>query len=155
MQVVTNPLWWELSLKSFYGLFGYMNVYLPGYLYKIVLAVVGVLIAISVGFAMTHWKDLPTFYRIFCISAPPVLGLVFASSFYYSWVTDWQPQGRYLFVALLPLGIILGGNPHLEPGWIRRLRVFAWGLLYLLALYVLWTMMLTNPHLSAATLQLF
>jgi hypothetical protein len=155
VQVVSDPLWWELSLKSLYGLFGYMNVYLPGYLYKGVLALVGVLIAVSLGFALSHWKEVPTLRRLLWVSAPPTLLLVLASSLYYSWVTDWQPQGRYLFVALLPVGIMAGGNPHLEPGWIHRFRISIWGLLIVLSLYVLWTVMLTNPQLSAATLHLF
>lgn len=155
LQVIRDPQWWVLSLKSLYGVFGYMNVYLPGYLYKGVATVIGGLIAVSLGFTLAHWKALPTLSKVLWVSIPPTLLLTFAASFYYSWVIDWQPQGRYLFVVLLPTAILLEGAPNLGPRWLRTSRIVVCGFLFFLSLYVLWTMMLTNPQLSAATLRIF
>jgi hypothetical protein len=68
-------------------------------------------------------------------------------SMYHSWTFDYQPQGRYLFSALIPLALILGGTAAGEPRWLQGLRLFIWALLFLLGLYILWVVLLGDPRL--------
>ncbi len=73
--------------------------------------------------------------------------LEFPGFFYNSWTYDLQPQGRYLFAAIIPLGLLFGGTINYEGRWVRTIRAAAWVLLSLLSLYVLWQFAVLNPAL--------
>lgn len=101
----------ELSRMSFIGMFGSMSIPTSLWVYRFyrVLIAGGVLLSAALPIKMTKpaeelfrgHRGLGIFYHMnlaFCILMPLIL------SIRYSYSTDYQPQGRYLLPALVPLG---------------------------------------------------
>lgn len=100
----------NLSTMSFIGIYGPMTIVTSIWIYRFykLLFAGGIILCVALCFFK---KDLPDvlyqkrpalriFYHcnmIFCIFMPFIL------SAYYSWSTDYQPQGRYLLPALIPV----------------------------------------------------
>ncbi len=134
------------TFHSFWGQFGWMALPLPGWTYALILVLTAVVI---VGLVLDRRLS-----RRDSASSPPgqraawaillltvVLGV--AQFIYYNTVF-WQFQGRYMFTALIPLGLWMAVGVD---GWRRllpRWRLAVWlplvvlGLLPLLDLYLLW-----------------
>ena len=93
------------------------------------------------------WKEIHFTERFMILFAPISILLVVLASLYNSWVFDFQPQGRYLFAALIPLALLQGGLVCYEPRSVKIFRLFSWLILYLLCLGVLWFSVLGNPKL--------
>lgn len=95
----------EVAFNSFVAAFGSMSVYGPMRLYWSyrILFGVGIVGLLYYLFGRKRWKTLKgkeIFFHLnmlFCIAMPLALML------YYSYAVDYQPQGRYLLPALVPL----------------------------------------------------
>lgn len=95
----------EVAFNSFVAAFGSMSIYGPMRLYWSyrILFGVGIVGVLYYLFGRKQRKTLKGkeiffhFNMMFCIAMPLVLML------YYSYVVDYQPQGRYLLPALVPL----------------------------------------------------
>ena len=76
---------------------------------------------------------------------PGTLGMNIGASLFNSWTLDYQPQGRYLFVSIIPLTIVWSVTLGKEPCWLRAFRIA--GLLgaCVLSFYLLWQLVLQNP----------
>lgn len=144
-QVFTNPQWMALSAKSFYGLFGYMTLQLPNWIY-IAAGAAGLLcVLLTLGMVAFRWNIIPGSRRLLLLAAPAAFALAVAASLYNSWTQDFQPQGRYLFPALAPIALLLGGTIDLEPRWMRVSRIAVWLAFFILCLCILWRIALTGP----------
>lgn len=100
----------NLSVLSFIGMYGPMAIPTSIWVYRFYkyLFALGILLCILAPLSKTGCTGIPGAKRkglrafwhvnmIFCILMPLVLSIV------YSYSTDYQPQGRYLLPALLPL----------------------------------------------------
>jgi len=108
--MITKSDFFTLSIMSFIGVFGAMTVTTSIWVYRFYKALffVGILLALFLPVKYTNAekslyskrKWFSSFYHInmiFCILMPLFLSL------YYSFHTDYQPQGRYILPALIPL----------------------------------------------------
>lgn len=145
--IATSEAWWRSSLRSLYGLFGYMTVAAPAWAYGVAAAIVAAGCAATLGVLWARWSQAPPLTRLLVAASPLFIALSFLASLYNSWTYDFQPQGRYLFPALIPLAVLMGGTLELEPGRLRALRIASWLLLYGVGVYVLWSVVLPHPLL--------
>lgn len=103
---------WMLSSLSFIGIYGAMSIITSIWVYRFYKTILfcGVLFCLALPLSATTEtkssglskgrRGLRIFYHlnmVFCMIMP------FALSLYYSYTVDYQPQGRYLLPALLPL----------------------------------------------------
>ena len=108
--------WFMISVKSFIALFGYMNVIMAGWVYKLyalflLLAVIGI-----ADLFRLNRKNLkatePKLWLVLGLLISVVLALVL--SLYYSF-GDYQAQGRYLFPGFFFIAWLLAeGLGHLD-----------------------------------------
>lgn len=93
--------WW--TLRSFFGAFGYMDIFLPSPLY----AVLGVLSGLcgAIG-AWSWWKDRAFSVRGFT-GAATLFVVVVLTQFVYFNTVYFQGQGRYLYPAIAPIACAL------------------------------------------------
>ena len=106
-QMLFEPYrWFGLSVTSAFGVYGYLNVFSPDWLYSMLIAVFVVLVVLAMAGAIRSLGE--TGAKL--VLALTVIGLlVFAISILHSWTFDLQRQGRYLF-PILPLVAILAGS---------------------------------------------
>lgn len=110
MQMLLESDFVNLSTMSFIGVYGPMTIVTSIWIYRFykLLFPAGVLLSVLLHGKNKKYPDtlyenrpaLRIFYHLnmlFCMMIP------FGLSAYYSWSTDYQPQGRYLLPALLPL----------------------------------------------------
>lgn len=110
-QMLKQSTFIELSRMSFIGMFGSMSIPISAWVYRFyrVLLTGGVIFSVIIPLKITKLKDrilaerrgLDIFFHvnmIFCILMPLFL------SIWYSYTTDYQPQGRYLLPSFVPLG---------------------------------------------------
>ena len=143
--VWSDLVWWRASYESFYGVFGYWQHYARPEIY------VGAGVLLLLGAALTYidWARRRAAYasltRLMLLIAPAAILAMIVASLLYSWVFDYQPQGRYLLPALLPLALLVGGAVDDEPHWLRAGRWLIWVLLLGMSFYTLWHYMLVAP----------
>lgn len=103
ISILSDFCWHRLTLKSFICGLGYMNIFAKKYIYVIyvMFIILGIfLLVCKVPLVKTKKSVFPMpFYTslIFCIIIPYFI------SMYYSWATDYQPQGRYVISSLIPI----------------------------------------------------
>lgn len=105
---ISEGSWLDQTIKSFIGCFGYMTTWLSP---KVYLAYQGTIVACAV-LAPIHLIGGRRYDGCVAIRCALVLcGLVvFAFAVYYSWASDYQPQGRYLMGALIPLAMLVASG---------------------------------------------
>lgn len=112
--------WPKITFKSFVGVFGYMTVYLPRWFY-LLYGLFFVLGAILFFITVTRrWRGGDrTFGHAGLLDAVLLANaaIVFALALYYSYATDYQAQGRYLFPLMLSLAYVVAS------GWDEGLRI--------------------------------
>lgn len=105
--------WFAVSWRSFVGVFGYMAVYLPNWNYFFY----AFIFWISAGsLLLKAWKKKAGIVkhvyrekaaaaksRLFHIAMAVAAVIPFGLALYYSYFSDYQPQGRYLMPMLIPL----------------------------------------------------
>ena len=127
------------QMNSFWGLFGWMNVWAPSWFYALIRVVSGLAVIGFLVFLARRFRNLSAFQRssvaflLFAAIAQELYLLYAVQSFNASWY-----QGRYLFAAIGPLLLLASIGLHqLVP---RRYGMFlagAMGLgLFALALYM-------------------
>lgn len=101
--------WIDTSYRSFIGYFGYMSIMLDTYMYSIysaiyILGVVGLYHKIKESISAKKNKiSKIIFYG--CIVLSILIPIIL--SIYYSYSSDYQPQGRYLLPMIIPLSFLL------------------------------------------------
>ena len=144
-RVYTSREWWRMSYQSLYGYFGYLELQAPLWAYW------GAPLLMLVGIICTYVDFIrrraayPTLTRLLLVAAPALSLAILFASLYYSWIFDFQPQGRYLQPAMLPLALLIGGAVDDEPRWLRLLRLAMWVLLLGLSFYTLWELIMAAP----------
>jgi hypothetical protein len=140
-----SPVWWRMSYQSFYGYFGYWALQAPLWAY----ISAPILLLLGIGGTYLDFIRRRAAYslltRLMLVVAPLLSGAILFASLYYSWIFDFQPQGRYLLPALLPLALLVGGAVNDEPRWLQRARFILWSLLLAISFYTLWELVLAAP----------
>ena len=115
--------WLPMTFKSFWGVFGYMSVRMSLAIYWVLfswclLSSIGLSKGIFSRFRdgnidFKSWRNW-----VLCVFGGIIVALV-AAAVYTSYYNDYQPQGRYLFPALVPIAIFLlwGWRELLSPKW--------------------------------------
>ena len=137
---------WDFTFKSFWGVFGWLGVFMDGRVYTLLLIFSGIVAAgvVAGGIRLAQGRTQPTqFQRWGLFVAPLLLAGVVASYVWYN-LGFVQHQGRYLFPALYSFGLLvaLGWREALRP----RVRVIIAGLL------LLWAALLAGTGLAAGSL---
>lgn len=97
--------WWEATAKSAVAYFGYMNEPVDNWFYTAYAWLISIGLATGLCgwfrvYRKKEWKFNLLFNCLLCMLIP--VGL----SIYYSWATDYQPQGRYIISMIVPLMLI-------------------------------------------------
>lgn len=145
--IALNRAWIEGSTKSFYGLFGYFNVHSPRWVYGLAAAGFGLLALLTYWTFIRDGRQLPYAVKFLLLAGPVIIVLNVLGSMYNSWQIDFQPQGRYLFPSLVPLSIMLLGTVPFEKPQKQWFRFIILAGLYLLCLYTLYFVVLSEPKL--------
>ena len=117
----TETSFWELTLKSFVGVFGFMAVYLdaPYYWTALVLALLG-----GIGLALRARRGGITRSQVLIgLTGAAILGVTLLLTMVVSLYGEYSPQGRYLFPALIPIAL------GIAYGWCwlaREVRLARW-----------------------------
>jgi len=99
--------WANATFQSFVAAFGYMDVYAPDWVYnvyKIVLLLggIGIIIRLVQRLKNDRTKQIKE-QVIFHVNMLICMVIPIGLSIYYSYATDYQPQGRYCYPMLLAL----------------------------------------------------
>lgn len=106
-QMISSMHWARMTYRSFIGLFGYMSILIPLFIYRdyfilFVIGFIGFLFGFKELFIYNKEKNndknkiLMNFSFVGTIIIPIILSL------YYSYTSDFQPQGRYIMPMLIP-----------------------------------------------------
>lgn len=99
-------LWWKRTLLSSIGMFGYMDIPLGTHTYYAYIAFAASGLVLSIPYILTrHGSDRLVIVMLFLMC---VFSL--AMALYYSWASDFQPQGRYLASGLVPFFAFVAGG---------------------------------------------
>lgn len=126
--------WFRLSSQSFFGVYGYMNIYAKNWFYGLFF-LLGFLFTAYLFYAVLKSRDRQSIVQL-AITALGVFLTIFVSMLL-SWVYAFQPQGRYLFPALAMFGLFVYANRRLFDGRILSLYVSAMFLLSVFS-FILW-----------------
>jgi Predicted membrane protein (DUF2142) len=96
--IVTLP-WMEVSFRSFCGLYGWLNIAADPWVYRVFGALY---IALLASLVIPSLRGTSPGAQPLLVGVLICATLVVAQSAYWSWVFDFQPQGRYLF-PILPM----------------------------------------------------
>ncbi len=125
----TGVPWLVTTWKSFFGVFGYMSVYMSAWIYKMYVLIVVVCVG-GMAVQVTQWfrgvrtvlgsrKKMALFYGTLLM----VSVITAALSIYYSYAVDYQPQGRYCYPMIIALFVFLGTGIDWLIGKVRSLPV--------------------------------
>lgn len=111
--------WFVTTYESFIGVFKYMNVYLPSWTYVLYTIIFVIGLIGCVWFVIKPDRDVPLnktemICLLLCILIPIAL------SMYYSYASDYQPQGRYVMPALLPFMLFVTTGIYKLNQWIKQ-----------------------------------
>lgn len=98
-----NDEWRQMSFKSFFGVYGYMNLYSKKYHFMMtdmLLAGGFLFIIFYLAYHSLSSKDLLVLLTVLLFSS-----LAIGQSVYFSWIADYEPQGRYLF-PIIPMVLV-------------------------------------------------
>ena len=101
--------WIDTSYRSFIGYFGYMSIMLDDYMYNIysviyLFGLVGLYYKIKES-VLAKKNSVEKVILYFCIGLAILIPIIL--SIYYSYSSDYQPQGRYLLPMIIPLSFLL------------------------------------------------
>ncbi|MCF7969608.1 MAG: hypothetical protein K9L22_00390 [Methylococcaceae bacterium] len=94
--------WHKMTFKSFTGFYGYYAEYSPRWYYIYVLLVYGVLLLLALRHALliAEWR-----YQLFSVLTGVALVGGLLMGILFSWLYDFQPQGRYIF-PIIPIILV-------------------------------------------------
>ncbi|CDH43090.1 hypothetical protein [Candidatus Contendibacter odensensis] len=109
----TERNWLGSSMRSFFGVYGYMNIY-PHKLVSSAIATAFLFLVASI-FILAYRRMVDTNpYGIPLVMMVGIITII-AASVLFSWLWDYQPQGRYLLAILPTLGgalVIIGKSAY-------------------------------------------
>jgi hypothetical protein len=121
-----------MTFRSFWGVFGWMNVFLDSRIYSVILAtlilavgglVTGAYRAVREG-GNALWRQGRTWAWL---SLALLLPIVIAASAWTSLYQDPQPQGRYLYAGLVPVVLLTAAGLHqISSAKLYQRAVTAW-----------------------------
>lgn len=106
-EMISKYKWPERCLNNFFGTFGYGNIKAQLIYYQIMRWATVFFLVLVVGTAIVRGGIAGGGV---VMAACALAGALVLASFYHSWVGDFQPQGRYLFMILPMLGVVYGWN---------------------------------------------
>jgi len=126
--------WPSFVASSFFGLYGYLNIWAPAWMYRAQYFAGAVLLA-AVAFPLARRASSRMVLAIGAMAAFLTIELALLNS----WVFDFQPQGRYVFGILPILGVLLlqrslDGNVDRVDRWADLAARISVGALWILAL---------------------
>jgi len=138
-----NPEWRDMTFKSFFGLYGNMDYHSDRDYYQVVRYTQGaffllIFFCVIIAFPI---RDVVMILIVILFA-----GLAIGQSVYHSWVNDYQPQGRYLFV-ILPM-LVIGLDRLPDRFRTRIIPIFSLIFFFLSASSFLWTAIRHIPKLS-------
>lgn len=96
---ITGTVWWTTTLKSTFGLFGYMQFALPDNMYYTYTLAGFFIVTVGIlSFRRVNIKETKLVNFSFLGSIVIVMSL----AVYYSWTAGYQAQGRYLYSTFVP-----------------------------------------------------
>lgn len=112
--------WLLYTYRSFIGVLGQMSVFLPRFVYWFygAFAVIGVVGYIASIISTIRRHDADAGSLMFDVVMLVNIMLVAGLALWYSYATDYQPQGRYVFPMILSLTYVI------VSGWSRLLQRF-------------------------------
>ena len=119
--------WASTSLASAFGVYGYMNIYAPGWIYFVLYGICGMFILLAFYSARVGH---PSHWNAFAVVVTGCAILVLASSLLFSWTFTLEPQGRYLLPILPLIAMLVGQGVH---GGRRRAFALLVGAAFLLS----------------------
>lgn len=138
--------WLRLSSQSFFGVYGYMNIYAKSWLYAFFFMLTFVFGA-YLFYAVIKSRDRKSLAQL-AITALGIFLTVFVSMTL-SWVYAFQPQGRYLFPALAMCGLFVYANRRHFDVRVVNLYVAAMFLLSVFS-FVAWGLRRINLEIIAS-----
>jgi hypothetical protein len=120
MKIIKESRWWRMMFFSFWGVFGYMDRYLPKPIYWTYVAffataIIGCLKETIIRFSSKQkidWIELTQWSSLVLIVIINLMAMIWAST-----VNLGGPQGRYLLISEIPvLAIIIVGLNKLSKG---------------------------------------
>lgn len=115
--------WLTSSAKSAFGTYGYMDVWAPRWLYRLSWLSVFVWVVASIA-ALLRRRKMDGAKQVFVVIGTSAL--VFISSLFFSWLYDFQSQGRYLLPIVPMLALMFNAAmPLLPPRLVKVLLVIA------------------------------
>ena len=136
----TEKKWHDLSLSSFIGVYGYMNIWASGRYYK-PMFLLYFLFALYVIFSVIRSKDKKSIAQLAIVSLTCFL-TVFISVML-SWIYAFQPQGRYLFPVIGMIGLFIYANRQHLNNLIVHLFIFGF-FLFSVYSFVFWGLKMIN-----------
>lgn len=114
LDVAFSPYnWTSTSLASAFGVYGYMNIFAPRWLYWLLYVTAGLLISLLL---YSLWKNVPEQWVALTAVVFGGAVLVLAGSLLLSWTSALQAQGRYLFAIFPMIALLLGTRQAQLPG---------------------------------------
>ena len=103
-QLFSKRRWGTITFQSFVGRYGWMVIFSPEKYYTSMMLLYCIYFLLLFSTVCLHqgWRPRLIFIAMMTVSALTVF-----ISAYYSWVSDFQPQGRYLFPILGMVGMVL------------------------------------------------
>lgn len=100
-----NYEWIRVTVCSFVGVFGYLNLFLPENQYRCYFSVLafGVLLALIVFICQKKNRKIGLFVLTLVLS----VGITIALHAFQSYIRDYQPQGRYIISAALLMAYVI------------------------------------------------
>ena len=102
--------WIKITVKSFFGTFGYMSDWLPSPIYYLYVAIFAVGIGcftISLLTKLLTKQNIQKTTVLLYVCLLFVFAITLAIDLHFSIFTSYQPQGRYLYPALLPIVLVV------------------------------------------------
>jgi hypothetical protein len=126
---------WHQLYQSFYGRFGGWEVKLPLWMHTLAAFVaIGLAMWTLIGLGR-FWPDVAWAVKLPLLIGPLIIGINVYGVLYHALHIDYQPQGRYLFVSLVPLALLFAGSVHVEPRPARWARLAVAGAMIGISLY--------------------
>jgi 4-amino-4-deoxy-L-arabinose transferase-like glycosyltransferase len=117
----THTNFWELTLKSFVGAFGFMAIFLDAPYYWAALAVA--LLGVAGLLLRARRGDIGRRPLAMATLVLAMIGVTLLSTMVVNVYGEYSPQGRYLFPALVPVALALAGGWY----WLgREVRLLGW-----------------------------
>jgi len=131
------PEWTKTTYESFNGVYGYMQYYSPPWVYNMFRLLHLLLILQIIYYLYKKFTSIKLLYTL--LGCGVLITLIIASSYFFSYLYDYQPQGRYLLPFIPVFGLIF---TKIEIP--TRNLIITFSCLFLLSLYSFFTVGLLN-----------